>query len=94
MARKHQVKNMLQRPPQAHRVQTSTDALSAAMKKRDRKTPPSVAPYPAETTGSKTAAAVRKHANKWNEETRARLFEQGMQIIYGGSGSATSKVRS
>jgi hypothetical protein len=50
-------------------------------------------PYPDKTTGSEAAPSVRKQANDWSEQTRAKLFEQGMQIIYGGSGSAPAKVR-
>jgi hypothetical protein len=50
--------------------------------------------YPSKTTGSEAAAAIRKEANKWDEKTRAELFEQGMQIIYGGSGPTSAKVRS
>jgi hypothetical protein len=49
--------------------------------------------YPDATTGSKVAEKNRKEANRWNESKRAELFEQGMQIIYGGSGSK-DKVRS
>ena len=50
--------------------------------------------YPDKTTGSEAAASVRKQANNWSEETRAKLFEQGMQIIYGGPGPASAKIRS
>jgi hypothetical protein len=50
--------------------------------------------YPDKTVGSEAAASIRKEANNWSEQTRAKLFEQGMQIIYGGSGSTTAKVRS
>ena len=50
--------------------------------------------YPDKTTGSEAAASVRKQANKWSGETRAKLFEQGMQIIYGGPGPAATKIRS
>jgi hypothetical protein len=50
--------------------------------------------YPNKTTGSEAAASVRKQANDWSEQQRAKLFEQGMQIIYGGSGSSSAKVRS
>ena len=50
--------------------------------------------YPDKTTGSEAAASVRKQANNWSEETRAKLFEQGMQIIYGGPGPAATKIRS
>ena len=53
-----------------------------------------VVPYPDKTTGSEAAASVRKQANNWSDDKRAKLFEQGMQIIYGGSGPATAKVRS
>ena len=49
--------------------------------------------YPDKTTGSETAAKNRKEANKWSESKRSELFERGMQIIYGGSGSK-EKVRS
>jgi hypothetical protein len=56
--------------------------------------PSAVTPYPDKTTGSEAAASVRKNANDWSEETRAKLFEKGMQIIYGGSGSPSAKVRS
>ena len=49
--------------------------------------------YPDKTTGSETAAIVRKEANRWAEHKRGELFERGMQIIYGGSGPKT-KVRS
>jgi len=50
--------------------------------------------YPGKTTGSEAASSVRKQANKWSGETRAKLFEQGMQIIYGGPGPAATKIRS
>ena len=45
-------------------------------------------------TGSEAAASVRKQANKWSGEPRAKLFEQGMQIIYRGPGPAATKIRS
>jgi hypothetical protein len=50
--------------------------------------------YPDKTTGSEAAARVRTEANQWSAETRARLFEQGMQMIYGGQRPSTTKVRS
>ena len=50
--------------------------------------------YPVKTAGSEAAASTRKEANKWSEETRAKLFEQGMQVISGGSGPASAKGRS
>jgi hypothetical protein len=50
--------------------------------------------YPKKTTGSEAAASVRKQANHWSEEQRVKLFEQGMQIIYGGPGPASAKIRS
>jgi hypothetical protein len=50
--------------------------------------------YPDKTTGSEAAASIRKQGNTWTEETRAKLFEQGMQIIYGGPGPASAKIRS
>ena len=50
--------------------------------------------YPEKTTGSETAAAIRKQVNGWSEGERVALFERGMQIIYGGSGTAAPKVRS
>jgi hypothetical protein len=56
--------------------------------------PPAIPSYPDKTTGSKAAASVRKQANNWSEEKRAKLFEQGMQIIYGGPGPASAKIRS
>jgi hypothetical protein len=49
--------------------------------------------YPDKTTGSETAVKHRKEANKWSESKRSELFERGMQVIYGGSGSK-EKVRS
>jgi hypothetical protein len=52
-----------------------------------------VAAYPDKTTGSEVASKVRKEANKWSEEKRAALFDQGMRIIYGGH-RTTEKVRS
>jgi hypothetical protein len=55
---------------------------------------PGVPTYPNKTTGSEAAAAVRKEANDWSEQTRAKLFEDGMRIIYGGSCPSTAKVRS
>lgn len=55
---------------------------------------PAVPAYPKKTTGSEAAASIRKQANAWSEEKRAELFEQGMRMIYGGTGPATSKVRS
>ena len=45
--------------------------------------------YPDKTNGSEIAAKTRKDANRWSESKRAELFEKGMQIIYGGSGSKT-----
>jgi hypothetical protein len=67
----------------------------AAVMTKPNKTPQtSPAPsYPDKTTGSDAAASVRKQANNWSEETRAKLFEQGMQIIYGGPGPS-AKIRS
>jgi|APCry1669192806_1035432.scaffolds.fasta_scaffold45223_3 hypothetical protein len=56
--------------------------------------PSSTTSYPEKTTGSETAARVRKEANNWSERTRSQLFDEGMQIIYGGNGSGTAKVRS
>ena len=56
--------------------------------------PSKVPSYPDKTTGSEAAASVRKQADNWSEETRAKLFEQGMQIIYGGAGPAATKTRS
>ena len=67
---------------------------SAVMTKPQNQKSTGVTPYPNKTTGSEAAASVRKKANNWSEETRAKLFEQGMQIIYGGTGSASAKVRS
>jgi len=64
------------------------------MTKQTRKIQSRVAFYPDKTTGSKVAASVRKEANNWSEQTRAKLFEQGMQIIYGGSDNSSAKVRS
>jgi hypothetical protein len=55
---------------------------------------PSVPAYPKKTIGSEAAASIRKQANGWTEQKRAELFEQGMRMIYGGTGSATFKVRS
>jgi hypothetical protein len=49
--------------------------------------------YPGVTTGSETVAKARKEANGWSESKRDRLFERGMQVIYGGSGS-NEKIRS
>jgi hypothetical protein len=59
--------------------------------KSNQPSPPSS--YPDKTTGSEAAASVRKQANNWSEEKRAKLYEQGMQIIYGGPGPASAKVR-
>ena len=56
--------------------------------------PASAPAYPKKTTGSEAAASVRKQANGWSEQKRAELFEQGMQMIYGGSGPTAAKVRS
>jgi len=56
--------------------------------------PSKVASYPDKTTGSEAAAVVRKLGNNWSEKTRAKLFEEGMQIIYGGPGPASAKIRS
>jgi len=42
--------------------------------------------YPDKTTGTEIAAKVRKNGNRWSESKRAQLFENGMQIIYGGTG--------
>lgn len=49
--------------------------------------------YPEKTKGSEAASNVRKLGNSWSERKREELFEQGMQIIYGGSGNK-AKVRS
>jgi hypothetical protein len=49
--------------------------------------------YPDTTTGSETLKETRKEGNHWSAEKRAELFDRGMQIIYGGSGSK-NKVRS
>ena len=49
--------------------------------------------YPDKTTGSEVAEKTRKEANKWTESKRSELFERGMQVIYGGSGSK-KKIRS
>jgi len=64
------------------------------MSKRNQNRPAAAAAYPDKTTGSEVAAAVRKQANDLTEAQRAELFNQGMQIIYGGSGTAAAKVRS
>jgi hypothetical protein len=45
--------------------------------------------YPDKTTGSEVAAKVRKDGNRWSESKRAQLFETGMQVIYGGTGTKT-----
>lgn len=50
--------------------------------------------YPEVTTGSQAAESNRRDANKWSEETRENLFQQGMQIIYGGTGPKSAKFRS
>ena len=55
--------------------------------------PPSAPAYPKKTTGSEAAASIRKQANGWSEQKRAEMFEQGMRMIYGGTGPATAKVR-
>jgi len=49
--------------------------------------------YPDKTTGGEAAAGVRKAANRWSEQQRSELFDQGMRIIYGGT-RAKEKVRS
>ncbi len=49
--------------------------------------------YPDQTTGSQTIEETRKDGNHWSAAKRAELFERGMQIIYGGTGSK-NKVRS
>lgn len=41
--------------------------------------------YPDQTKGSRLAARVRKTASQLSETERAALFNQGMQIIYGGA---------
>ncbi len=41
--------------------------------------------YPDKTAGSRLAERVRKDANRLTEQKRAHLFDQGIQIIYGGS---------
>jgi hypothetical protein len=43
--------------------------------------------YPTETNGSRLAQRVRAQANRISETDRAALFKQGMQVIYGGSGT-------
>ena len=43
--------------------------------------------YPDKTTGSEAVAKARKDANRWTDSRRSQLFETGMQIIYGGTGS-------
>ncbi len=49
--------------------------------------------YPDKTTGSETAATVRRAANHWADQKRSDLFDRGMQIIYGGT-ATKEKVRS
>jgi hypothetical protein len=48
--------------------------------------------YPDRTKGSEIARLVREQANTLTEADRENLFQQGMQIIYGGP--TTEKVRS
>lgn len=43
--------------------------------------------YPATTAGSKLARKLRAEGNKLSEAERKSLFNRGMQIIYGGSGT-------
>jgi hypothetical protein len=47
--------------------------------------------YPDSTEGSRTARELREKANTLTETEREDLFQQGMQIIYGGPN--TEKVR-
>jgi hypothetical protein len=56
--------------------------------------PSSVPAYPKKTTGSEAAASVRKQANGWSEQKRGEMFDQGMRMIYGGTGPTTAKIRS
>ncbi len=42
--------------------------------------------YPDSTSGSVIARRVRSKANTLSEAERERLFNMGMQIVYGGSG--------
>ncbi len=39
------------------------------------------------TPGAKTAKKLRSETNHLSETKRERLFQRGMQIIYGGTGT-------
>ena len=41
--------------------------------------------YPEESAGSRAARKIREQANKLTKEEREALFEQAMQVYYGGA---------
>ncbi len=87
--------NLLHMSVKRNKVKKLTGEALTNMTTPSKTPSPTAAPkYPDKTVGSDAASSIRKDANKWSEETRAKLFEQGMQIIYGGSGPASAKVRS
>ena len=43
--------------------------------------------YPDATSGSKVAKKLRSETNKLTEAQRENLFQRGMQVIYGGTGT-------
>jgi hypothetical protein len=86
---------VLHMPTKRNKVKKLTgEALTNMTTPSKTQSPTAPHPYPHKTVGSDAAATIRKEANKWSEDTRAKLFEQGMQIIYGGTGPGSAKVRS
>ena len=86
--------NLLHMTIKRHKFKKSTGGNPIAMKNPLNKIVAAGASesYPKSTNGSKLAAEVRKKANGWSDEKRSALFNQGMQIIYGGSGNCSTKV--
>jgi hypothetical protein len=78
----------------SHKLKKSTGGNPIAMNNPKKIVPAESEAYPKSTNGSKIAAHVRKKANEWPDAKRKELFERGMQIIYGGSGNCSAKVRS
>ena len=87
--------NLLRMPTKPNKLPHPTGRKPIVMTTPSKKTvSPSAPEYPEKTTGSDAAASIRKPANDWSEQKRAELFEQGLRMIYGGSGPTTAKVRS
>lgn len=77
-----------------NKIKRTTGGIPVAMNNPNKIIPAESEAYPKTTNGSKIAAQVRKKANGWTDAKRKELFDRGMQIIYGGSGNCSAKVRS